>query len=281
MVQDVFRPITPTPDRARADALRATLGDEPADRFGEGARTALVAAADRLASEARSRDLGDCQDLLLHVRALLDALDPRQIQPRGGLAGLFDSRGRRLKMFRRKFEATANSLLDVADTLEDRARSIARRIANLDGFANDLRGCILEAEAHVAAAAEHARPPIEDEAPSPLHARVAVLAGAAGAALAQLPLTRMSQNAQHEGPETLKAVSEALRTWALDWRQRLGLDRRRPRRVRPEQAALNEAKAALEDALERTERYLTAARARHGQAGARMAAAIEAIRRAG
>ena len=281
MSQDVFRPITPTPDRARADALRAGLHAEPPHAFGEGARTALVAAADRLVAEARSRDLGDCQDLLLHVRALLDALDPRQLQPRGGLAGLFDSRGRRLTTFRRKFEATATSLLDVADTLEDRARSIARRIANLDGFANDLRGCILEAEAHVVAAADRARPPVEDQAPSPLHTRVTQLAGAAGAALTQLPLTRMSQNAQHHGPETLKAVSEALRTWALDWRLRLGLDRRRPRRVRPDQASLRDTKAALETALERTERYLTAARARHGQAGARMAAAIEAIRRAG
>ncbi|RZJ75926.1 MAG: hypothetical protein EON88_36485, partial [Brevundimonas sp.] len=114
MIQDAFRPITPAPDRARADALRETLDAEPADRFGEAARTALVAAADRLVAEARSRDLGDCQDLLLHVRALLDAMDPRQLQTRGGLAGLFDSRGRRLKLFRRKFEATANSLLDVA-----------------------------------------------------------------------------------------------------------------------------------------------------------------------
>jgi hypothetical protein len=279
MIQDAFRPITPAPDHARAQALRETLDAAPADTFGEGARTALVAAADRLAAEARQRDLGDCQDLLLHVRSLLDAMDPRQLQTRRGLAGLFDSRSRRLKVFRRKFEATAASLLDVADTLEDRARGIARRITNLDGFANDLRGCILEAEAHVAAAADRARPPVDDEAPSPFHTRVTQLAGAAGAAMSQLPLTRMSQNAQHEGPDSLKAVSEALRAWALDWRLRLGLDRRRPRRVRPDQNALRDAKAALETALDRTEQYLTAARARHGQAGARMAAAIEAIRR--
>jgi hypothetical protein len=165
----------PKPDPERVAALRYTLVDEPETCavFGESARAALAALNDRVLAETRSGDLGECRLLLDHVRDRVAGLDPAELQPRGGLAGLFDSRGRRLKAFRAAYATAAAALGRTAADIADRAGALARKEEALETLWTDTRVGIADLNAHIAAARdwlvgeppESADAPVESVAP--------------------------------------------------------------------------------------------------------------------
>lgn len=280
------RSITPQPDPARVEALSRDLvidDDAQVLSWGEEARLALADAADRVLAEARSRDIDDARDLLRHALGVIEDLRPAALTPRSGLGGLFDSRGGRLRKFRERFDAAARTLKAVGEDLGGHALSIERRLTNLDAHGEDLRNDILDVEAHMAAAPRPALPPATEDDPEPaphhIHARLRVLAAAVGQAVRLLPLGRCAQNADCGLPSTLREATGAVEEWAAAWRERLGLDRRRPRRVRPDASAMETERARLAEALQAVDARLAAARTRRSGIDARMAAAAAAVRR--
>lgn len=283
---DAPRSITPTPDPARVEALARDLvidDDAQVLNWGEDARLTLADAADRILAEARSRDIDDSRDLLRHALGVIEDLRPAALIPRRGLAGLFDSRGRRLRRFRERFDAAARTLKAVAEDLGGQALSIERRLTNLDGLGGDLRGDILDVKAHLAAAPSPPPPTPTQDDPEPtphhIHARRAVLTAAEGEAVRLLPLGRCIQNADCDLPAALRQATGAVEDWTTGWRVRLGLDRKRPRRVRPDTHPMEVERAKVAEALQAIDSRLAAARARRTDIEARMAAAAAAIRR--
>lgn len=280
------RSIMPTPDPARVEALARDLSiddDAQVQGFGETVRLALADAADRILAETRSRHIDDSRDLLRHALGVIEDLRPTALVPRTGLAGLFDSRGRRLRRFRERFDAAGRTLKGVADDLGVHAASIERRLANLDTYGEELRALILDAEAHLAAAPRPTTPPpVEGEdAPAPHHiyARIAVLGAAIAAAVRLLPLGRGVQNTDCFLPAGLTGAVGSVDEWAAAWRTRLGLDRRRPRKVRPDIALMESERERLAAALQSLDGKLAAARARRAAVESGMATAAAAIRR--
>ncbi|MFC5346224.1 toxic anion resistance protein [Brevundimonas staleyi] len=163
----------PKPDPARVAALRYTLVDEPETcaAFGEAARANLASLNDRTLAETRSGDLAECGLLLDHVRDRVAGLDPNKLQPRSGLAGLFDSRGKRLKGFRAAYASTAAALGQSAADIGDRAGALARKDAALETLWSETRDAIAELDAHIAAArgwlANESPTPVVEEAAAP------------------------------------------------------------------------------------------------------------------
>ena len=94
----------PAPDAARIDAIDAGYDEAGADAFAEPARAAAVDRIERALAAARTGDLTEAAAQLTHARSVLEGLNPAALEPRRGLAGLFDSRGRRLKAFRQVYE---------------------------------------------------------------------------------------------------------------------------------------------------------------------------------
>lgn len=175
----------PRPDPARVAAIRYTLVDEPETcaAFGEAARAGLAALNDRTLAETRSGDLGECALLLDHVRDRVAGLDPARLEPRRGLAGLFDSRSKRLKAFRAAYASAAATVSQSAADLGDRAGALGRKGAALETLWSETRDAIVELDAHIAAArgwlaneapnveiaAETAEsPPLADSTPEPV-----------------------------------------------------------------------------------------------------------------
>ncbi|MBU1346304.1 MAG: toxic anion resistance protein [Alphaproteobacteria bacterium] len=144
----------PTPDPQRVATVRYAIVDEPEPcaGFAESARAALAELNDRALAETRTSDLGECAVLLGHVRDRVAALDPSRLQPRRGLAGLFDSRGGRLKAFRTAYLSAANSVGDASADIGDRGGAIARKGAALETLWSETRDAIAELDAHIAAA---------------------------------------------------------------------------------------------------------------------------------
>lgn len=144
----------PKPDPARVAAIRYTIVDEAETcaSFGETARAPLASLNDRALAETRSGDLGECRLLLDHVRDRLAALDPARLTPRSGLAGLFDSRNRRLKTFRAAYISAASAVGQSAADIGDRAGALARRGAALETLWTETRDAIAELDAHIVAA---------------------------------------------------------------------------------------------------------------------------------
>lgn len=140
-------------DPERVEALRQEALTDPDDAFAERALAGLRGAVERLLAEARHGDFVEAADLIRHARHLLSGLDPRTLEPRRGLAGLFDSRGRRLKRFRSEYLAAAASAVDTASALAERGGAAARRSAALDTLHADARRAIAEADAAIAAGA--------------------------------------------------------------------------------------------------------------------------------
>lgn len=323
-------------DPDRVAALRHEALTDPDDAFAERALAGLRGAVERLLAEARHSDFVEAADLIRHARHLLAGLDPRMLEPRKGLGGLFDSRGRRLKRFRAEYLAAAASAADTAASLADRGASAARRSAALETLHAEARRVIAEADAAIAAGAgllkdridaarQETTPALEegegrieaqadaeaaapdetrsermtpdemssvdagdapDEAP-PASSRaerlarlVAALIAARGAGVAQLPLARAVQNAEHPAPEQLSRAAQALGAWVEDWRQGLGLAGRKPRRLRPDAVGLARARDAALEALDITERRLAEVRARASETEARMTRVVEQVRKA-
>jgi|GEM_PF-1464098 len=144
----------PKPDPARVAAIRYTIVDEPETcaAFGETARASLASLNDRTLAETRNGDLGECGLLLDHVRDRVAGLDPARLEPRSGLAGLFDSRGKRLKTFRAAYASAAAAVTQSAVDINDRAGALARKGTALETLWSETRDAIAELDAHIAAA---------------------------------------------------------------------------------------------------------------------------------
>jgi len=365
------------------DKAAAAAGTETAagtDRL-ERAHVSLRDAVERLLAEARHGDFVEATDLVRHATHLLQTLDPAALEPRRGLAGLFDGRGARLKRFRALYLPAAASAGDTAAALAERGRSAVRRTTTLDALHAEALRAIAEVDAALAegearlreapgetpATEAVAEAPAQDpaigagEAPLPgpetsrsetldaagtvvaaeamtagdmsgenpaiatveadvihvplpgpeagrsetldaedalaaadavaadddrggptarLEGQLAVLRAARAAGLAQLPLARAVQNAEHAAPAQLAAAAEALSTWAEDWRQGLGLAGRKPRKIRPDSVALARTRDTALDALAQTDRQLAGIRARAGETESRMTRVVEQVRRA-
>lgn len=323
--------VTPAPDAGRVAAIRNSLDvNDPAElaAFGDRARREVTASVDRLLAEVRTGDLSEASTVIGHCRDELALLDPATLEPRRGLAGLFDSRGRRLKRMREAFRRVEPMLTDLAAELGQRAESLARRSSALDALHEQTRAFILELDAYLAAGRDRL-PEASREAPEPepepepqpepgpepgpepaeaaageegaadrpaergplpppllspyerLERRLQAMAGVRAAALRQLALVRMAQNADLPAVARLRSSPAAVARWSADWTEGLGLDRRRPRRIRADSGRLAEEKAALETALAAVERSLADARARRAEAAERMERVADAIRRAG
>lgn len=156
----------PKPDPERVATLRYTIVDEPETcaAFGESARAALAALNDRALAETRNGDLGECSLLLDHVRDRVAGLDPARLVPRSGLAGLFDSRGKRLKAFRAAWASAASAVTQSAADIGERAAVLARKDTALESLWSETRDAIAELDAHIAAA----RSWLANEAPAPV-----------------------------------------------------------------------------------------------------------------
>ena len=170
----------PKPDPERVATLRYTIIDEPETcaAFGEDARAALASLNDRALAETRSGDLGECTLLLDEVRDRVAGLDPARLEPRGGLAGLFDSRGKRLQAFRADWDSAASTVARSASDLGDRAGALARKSTALETLWSETRDAIAELDAHIAAA----RIWLDNETPAP-----ATVASAAPSAEVETP----------------------------------------------------------------------------------------------
>lgn len=144
----------PKPDTSRVATLRYTIVDEPETcaAFGETARAALASLNDRAVAEVRKGDLGECSLLLDHVRDRVAGLDPARLVPRRGLAGLFDSRNKRLKAFRAGYASAASAVTQSATEIGDRAAALARKETALESLWSETRDAIAELDAHIGAA---------------------------------------------------------------------------------------------------------------------------------
>lgn len=242
----------PAPDGARVDALRAALDPAAPEAFGETDRKTVLDLLDRVLSEIRTGDLTEARARLTHLDAALGRLDVGSLEPRRGLAGLFDGRGKRLRVFREAFADSARTLGETAVDLSERAAAVARRDAGLEALWGDLRGALEGLNAHVAAALAMLDPaPAGDEADphAALRARTRDLIACRDAALGALPRLRAAQNADAPALTSLERCTAAVDAWKKEWTDALGLAARRPKRVRPDAARLETARKALADAV--------------------------------
>ncbi len=313
----------PAPDAERVAAIEASIRDEAeaCSAFAETERAALVSLNSHTLARARDGDLGECLVLLGHIRDRVDRLEPGRLQPRPGLAGLFDSRGARLKAFRGAFTSAASAAGDAAGDLGSRGGAIAARDAALDHLWAETRDAITDLDAHIAAArnwldrraappaptsapadpdntddpvevrddtgTDHGHTPAVDEGapptvaalPHPLETRLAALLSVRTVALGRLPLLRAAQNADCHIPVLLREVCDGIEAWRADWRDTLGLAGRKPKKVKPDQDRLIEARTALTSRLSAAEKALTEAQRRRAELDGRIAPA-EALRKA-
>lgn len=258
--------IAPAPDPARLDAIDAVWDEAGVDAFAEPARLAAVERLERAQAAARTGDLTEAHAQLTHARATLEGLDPAALTPRRGVAGLFDSRSRRLKRFRLAYEGAARSLGDVAADLTGRVGAGARRSESLDGAWTALREAVAELDAWLAAAAR--RPSVEAEA---LDVRRATLETVRVAALRGLPLVRGVQNADLRALGALGPCVEGVAAWRDDWKDALGLSGRRPKKMRPDRDRLLRLRDDLIGRIDRALAELATARPRRADIEGRLA----------
>ncbi len=263
----------PEPDAARVAGIHAAYDEATAHAFGEPARAAAVERLERALAAARVGDLAGVADSLAGVRSLIEALQPRALEPRRGLAGLFDSRGKRLKRFRETYRDAAARLTDSA-ALPEWVQAAARRSGALETVWSELRDAVADLDAHLAAATRRltGHAPAEDGPPHPLEARKATLDACRAAALQSLPLIRSAQNADARASEALRTCGEGLTTWRDDWREALGLSGKRPRRIRPDAERLARSRDQVLARLDRTLAELKALGARRNDVAGRLAA---------
>lgn len=263
----------PEPDGARVAEIDATWDDAGVEAFAEPARSAAVERIERALAAARTGDLTEASAQLTHARAVLDGLDPAALEPRRGLAGLFDSRGARLKRFRETWSRAAAGLVQTTAELTDRVEGASRRSAALDGVWGEIRDALVDLDAHLAASARRlvAAAPEEEGAPRPLEARRATLDACRAAALQSLPLIRSAQNADARAAEALKNCADGLTAWRDDWKEALGLAGKRPRKVRPDRERMTRVRDELKARIDRALAELTASRSRRADVEGRMA----------
>jgi hypothetical protein len=263
----------PAPDAARVAEIDAAWDDTQVEAFAEPARLAAVERIERALAAARTGDLTEASAQLTHARSVLDGLDPGALEPRRGLAGLFDSRGGRLKRFRETWTRAAAGLAETASELAGRVEGAALRSGALDKAWIEIRDALADLDAHLAAAAARlgGHAPAEGEVPHPLVARRATLDACRAAALQALPLIRSAQNADARAAEALKACADGLASWRDDWKDALGLNAKRPRKVRPDGQRMGKTRADLQSRIDRALAELTVSRSRRADVEARMA----------
>lgn len=261
----------PAPDAARVDAIHAAYDDAQAAAFAEPARLAAMDTLERALAAARSGDLSGTAARLAEARVVLADLRPETLEPRRGLAGLFDSRSGRLKRFREAWGEAVAALERIAADLSEGVAGAAQRSKALDGAWADLRDTLVDLDAHLAAAARRLTGLTADEAaPDPLPARIATLDACRAAALGALPLVRNAQGADARAAEALKTCTDGVAAWRDDWKDALGLSGKRPRRVRPDRDRLLRARDALLDRIDRAVAELDAGRLRRAGTEARL-----------
>lgn len=259
----------PAPDPARVAQLADGL--TPSADFGAEAEAAATDCLARLGEAARAKG-ADCADLIAGVRDRMTRLAPQSLVPRRGLAGLFDSPGKRLKAFRAAFRDGGGALAGLSSGLGERAGDIDRLTAGLDALADDLRAAVAALGEQVAAAREWlSRQAEEVEGLADFRARLQALEARLAATVRALPLVRALQNADARVREGLIAAPMMIEAWRTDWTGHLGLDRKRPRKVRPAPEALAPARDAVEAALGRIETEWTRAAQRRREIADRLA----------
>jgi len=263
----------PEPDATRVAEIDAAWDDAQAHAFAEPARAAAVERIERALGAARTGDLTEAAAQLTHARSVLESLRPESLEPRRGLAGLFDSRGARLRRFREGYQRAATSLADAARDLSDRVDGTGRRSGALDGAWTEVRDTVADLDAHLAAASRRlpGNPPADGTAPHPLQARKEALDACRAAALQSLPLIRGAQNADARTGEVLKACTDGVDVWREDWKDALGLSGRRPKKVRADLVRMDRVRDDLLARIDRATAELTAARARRAEVEGRLA----------
>lgn len=263
----------PAPDAARIAEIDAAWDDAQVQTFAEPARAAAVERIERALAAARTGDLTEAAAQLTHARSVLDGLDPDALEPRHGLAGLFDGRGARLKRFRDAWSRAAAGLAETAADLSGRIDGAVRRSGALDGVWTEIRDALADLDAHLAAAAARlaGHTPAEGDGPHPLEARRAALDACRAAALQSLPLIRNAQNTDARAAETLKACVDGVAAWREDWKEALGLAGKRPKKVRPDRARMARLRDDLRTHIDRALTELTTSRCRRADVEARMA----------
>lgn len=262
----------PAPDPARIDAIDAAYEEAGADAFAEPARAAAVDRLERALAAARTGDLTEAAAQLTHARSVLEGLNPAALEPRRGLAGLFDSRNRRLKTFREAFARAVASLSDVAADLSGRVEGAARRSGALDAAWAEVRDAMIELDAHLHAAARRLTGRAADDAPHPLEARKAALDACRAAALGALPLIRNAQGADARAAEALKTCGDGVAVWRDGWKDALGLAGKRPKKVRPDRDRLTALRDDLLAHIDVALAEVSKARGRRGEVESRLAA---------
>jgi len=263
----------PAPDAARVAEIDAAWDDAQVDAFGEPVRVAAIERIERALAAARTGDLTEASAQLTHARSVLEGLDPGALEPRRGLAGLFDSRGGRLKRFRETWSRAAAGLTETAKELAGRVEGAGQRSGALDKAWTEIRDVLADLDAHLAAASARltGHAPAEGDAPHPLVARRATLDACRAAALQSLPLIRSAQNADARAAEALKACADGVATWRDDWKEALGLSGKRPKKVRPDGDRMGKVRADLRARMDRALAELTASRSRRAEVENRMA----------
>ncbi|WP_296816951.1 toxic anion resistance protein [Brevundimonas sp.] len=275
----------PRPDAQRVGEIRMALDPRNAaafPAFGEEARASLAAACAAVARDEGGQAADEAGRLIEALRATAGALDPRELTPRAGLMGLFDSRSGRLKRMREAFRAADARMSELTSDLGVQAQRLRGRVTDLDPALETLRAPIVELGAWIEAGRARLAD-TADEAPegeaaprTVLSERLETLAAGRMAGLGHLPLARALQNADAVAAERLDQAVTALAAWRDDWKKALGLDAKRPRRVQPDPAALAGFTARLSQAADRAQAMLADGRARR----ARALAKLEELRRA-
>ena len=263
-------------DLARVEAIRAGL--TPSADFAEDARAAVAACIDRLRADARSGELTECSALLTHLKSRLDPLDPKALVPRGGLAGLFDGHGKRLKSFRLAFTEAGRAISDTAAELSEKLAAVERKHGVLDQLIEDSRKAVETLNAHVVAgrawlAAQPAPGEGEADPAAEFRSRVDALAGTAAVAVRQLPLVRAIQNSEGRTVDALRRAIDGLADWRKGWTAGLGLEGKRPRRIRPDAVALWRDREAVSGKLKAAEGEVAESRTRRSDVERRLEAA--------
>jgi len=260
----------PAPDPARVEAIHAGYDEAQASAFAEPARAAAVERIEAALAAARSGDLTGAGDQLARARSVLENLNPAALEPRRGLAGLFDSRGKRLKAFRDSFRSAAAALSEAAADLTGRVEDAARRSGALDTVWADVRDAMVELDAHLLAAARRLSGHADPDSPHPLETRKAALDACRAAALGALPLIRGAQNADARAAEALRACGDGVTEWRQGWTEALGLAGKRPKKVRPDRDRLLALRDGLLARIDRAVAELTASRGRRADTEARL-----------
>ena len=273
--------VIPDPAAERIAELKAALDPRLPDSFaayGAEAEAAVAEACAPLARDEGARIGQAARACLDQATSDASALNPNALTPRRGLAGLFDSRGRRLKHVRETFSGVDRRLAEAGEQLKSQAGALKARAVELDPAHDGIRQPIIDLGAWIEAGRQRLvdTDPEAPEGETPprdqLSARLESLAASRMAALAHLPLARVLQNADAVAAERLDTAAAAVEAWRADWRKSLGLEGKRRRKVQPEPSQLAGLTDQLTRSLGQAGQALNDGASRRSQAASRLAA---------